>query len=418
MIKKRYEFKLTMLLMAPLLTTILNIPVTAAFGDLDTTYSSDGIFTDTFDFEPTGIARQSDGKMLIVGHVKYSGDPYDTLILRRYNSSGGLDTTFGWNSNALPYNTFGAGFALYVQSDGKIVVAGHHFTSPTISKGAVWRFNSNGSYDSGFGVNGRVLLGGQIGFSAIKGFRLSKTDPLDLYVLSSNKKVYCLQPNGSLKTSFGSGGSFTGSVDPTYPDALAVRSTGIYVSGRNSSTTAAISRHNLSGQVDLAFGTNGVADQDAFSSLNCQYAPPILGQTEENGGPIAFQSDGKIVTKVWHGVMGPQFIVGSVNILTRQNNADGSFDTGFSDSCSQGPLDWITPQTDSAGLLNVLTDDRIIESRRDNGGNDTIHRYTATGIPDGEFGVGPVYRLLTLSDGKIVVVTKIGGQVRLSRHLS
>lgn len=392
------------------------ISVQAAFGDLDSTYSSDGIFTDTLNFTPKGIARQSDGKMLIVGHIQYAGDTYRTLILRRYNSSGGLDTTFGWNSNAVPYNSFGDGLALYVQSDGKIVVAGQHFTSSTVWKGAVWRFNSNGSYDSGFGTNGRVLLGSQIAFYDVAGYRPSKTDPLDLYVVAWNKKVYCLQSNGSLKTSVGSGGSFTGTVEPTYPDALSVRSTGIYVSGRTNSTTAAISRHNLSGQVDTSFGTNGVFDEDAFTALGCQYSENLY-PGQEHSGPIAFQSTGKIVTKTWHQVTGSGIVFGSVTFLARLN-PNGGFDTGFSDTCSQGMLGWTVPPWETK-LLNVFSDNQIVEALRDSGGNFTIARYTESGLPDGSFATtSDVQRLLTLPDGKIVVLGLVGGQVRLSRHLS
>lgn len=398
------------------------ISVQAAFGDLDTTYSSDGIFTDTFKFTPRGIARQSDGKMLIVGYVQDAGDTY-TLILRRYNASGGRDTTFGWNSNAVPYNTFGLGNALYVQSDGKIVVAGDFSPSPGVWKGAVWRFNSNGSYDSGFGISGRVLLGSQMGFSDVAGYRALKTDPLDLYLVSSNKKVYCLQPNGSLKTSFGSAGSFTGTVEPTYPDPLSVRSTGIYVSGRTNEGTAAISRHNLSGQVDTGFGTNGVFDQDAFTSLGCQYSQANLGQTQEHHGPIAIQSSGKIVTKIWHKVILPQFLIeGSSSILARLN-PNGGFDTGFSDTCSQGLVGWTVPPWETK-LLNVFSDNRIVEALKDNSENYTIARYTEAGIPDGSFtAISNVERLLPLSDGKIVVVgivytAEFGMQVRITRHLS
>ncbi len=393
------------------------ISVQAAFGDLDTTYSSDGIFTDTLNFTPRGIARQADGKMLIVGYIQNPGDTY-TLILRRYNASGGLDTTFGWNSNALPYNSFGLGYALYVQSDGKIVVAGEFSPSPGVWKGAVWRFNSNGSYDSAFGTSGRVLLGNQMGFYDVAGYRALKTDPLDLYLVSSNKKVYCLQPNGSLKTSFGSGGSFTGTVEATYPDALSVRSTGIYVSGRTNQTTAAISRHNLSGQVDTGFGTNGVFDQDAFTSLGCQYSEPNLGQTQEHHGPIAFQSSGKIVTKTWHKVIEAPFLVeGSTSFLARLN-PNGGFDTGFSDTCSQSLVGWTVPPWETK-LLNVFPDNRIVEALRDSGGNYTIARYTESGIPDGSFvAISSVQRLLTVPDGKIVIVGIFGTQVRLTRHLS
>lgn len=79
---------------------------------------------------------------------------------------------FGWNSNALPYNTFGYGLSIYIQSDGKIVVAGMFKTSEQYWQPAVWRFNANGLYDTSFGINGRVLLNSSLNSAmAVAGYR-------------------------------------------------------------------------------------------------------------------------------------------------------------------------------------------------------------------------------------------------------
>lgn len=402
----------------------------AAFGDLDTTYSSDGMFTDTLEYSPTGVARQSDGKILIAGFIQHEGDIYRTFILRRYSASGGLDPSFGWNSNALPYNAYGDGIAIYVQSDDKIVVAGMFVISASSWKPAVWRFNPDGTYDSSFGTKGRVLLNSNdnAAFDVV-GFRASRADPLYLYVATTDNKVYCLNSNGTLKTSFGSGGSFTGSVDPTLPGALSVKSTGIYVSGRTNNFTSAVSRHNLNGQVDTTWGNNGVVDADAFTALSCQYDTPNLFQTtdpskiNEENGPAVFQSNGLPVIKVWRKVIEGQYLVeGSVSFLARLT-ANGSFDAGFNDSCSQGPLPWTSPVYDRK-LLNVFADNRLVEVTRDSSNHFFVRRYTATGLPDGSFEadlVNVVTRLLPLSDGRLVVVgTYDNGtdtKVRITRHL-
>src|SRR6185295_9692863 len=54
-------------------------------------------------------------------------------------------------------NTDDIAFAIAIQSDGKIVVAGHSDTGPTLSDFALARYNADGSLDSSFGVGGKVL---------------------------------------------------------------------------------------------------------------------------------------------------------------------------------------------------------------------------------------------------------------------
>jgi len=411
--------------------TSFSAEVRAAFGDLDTTYSSDGIFTDTLEFTPRAIKRQSDGKMLIAGHIQYSGDEFKTLILRRYNANGGLDASFGWNSNALPYNTFGYGLSIYIQSDGKIVVAGMFKTSEQYWQPAVWRFNANGLYDTSFGINGRVLLNSSLNSAmAVAGYRPSRTGPLYLYVSTSDKKVYCLKPNGTLETSFGTGGAFTGSVIPVESDALSVKSTGIYVSGRIDNFTAAISRHNFSGQPDTTWGSGGVVNTDAFTALACECDSPDLVQESdpftinEENGPAVFQTSGLPVIKVWRRMKQPQYlIVGSTSFIARLN-ANGSFDPGFNDSCSQGPLAWNVPVYDTK-LINVFADNRLVEVAIGDAGQQFVRRYTTTGLPDGSFeaaSIDDATQLLPLPDGRVVVVGIYydgpNSKIRITRHLS
>jgi uncharacterized delta-60 repeat protein len=69
------------------------------------------------------LSVQSDGKLIAVG--KAGSD----IALARYNTNGSIDVTFGVNGKVL--TSFGRGDAganaLIVQSDDKIVVAGYSF---------------------------------------------------------------------------------------------------------------------------------------------------------------------------------------------------------------------------------------------------------------------------------------------------
>jgi uncharacterized delta-60 repeat protein len=78
-------------------------------GLLDSSFSLDGRVT--FDFggsndNPFGLARQSDGKILVGGDSALSG--YSTFSLVRFDSAGNLDTTFG-SGGIVTTDVFGLG---------------------------------------------------------------------------------------------------------------------------------------------------------------------------------------------------------------------------------------------------------------------------------------------------------------------
>ena len=99
------------------------------------------------------VALQSDGKFLVTG---FDGLPGGGII-SRYNSNGSIDPSFGiFGSVGCP----SPASAVSVQGDGKIVVAGTLTdlrTSPGSQDLALFRYNTNGSVDDTFGTNGGVV---------------------------------------------------------------------------------------------------------------------------------------------------------------------------------------------------------------------------------------------------------------------
>lgn len=142
------------------LITFPAIDTNAAFGDPDLNFGYDGDSTDwALDYEPSAMARQNDGKIVVVGKRL---DPYFSvweLVVRRYLVNGSVDTAFGSYGSAVPYVISGKGVDVAIQPDGKIAVVG--IAPNRTIQTAVWRFNSNGSYDSTFGNFGRVLTWGE-----------------------------------------------------------------------------------------------------------------------------------------------------------------------------------------------------------------------------------------------------------------
>jgi len=140
-------------------TLLLSIAVSfAQDGSLDLSFSTDGrvvVSIGTFDGQASAIAVQSDGKILVAGH-SHNNSNYDFALVR-FNSDGTLDNSFG--SAGVVTTAIGTGDdkarAIALQSDGKIVVAGYSYTG-SIDAIAVARYNSNGSLDNTFDGNGML----------------------------------------------------------------------------------------------------------------------------------------------------------------------------------------------------------------------------------------------------------------------
>jgi uncharacterized delta-60 repeat protein len=127
-------------------------------GTLDTSFDGDGIVithNDAAPPSPTGspapqsarglaAALQADGKVLVTGDApETSGN----LALVRYNTDGSIDPEFG----LLVIQGGGTGSAIAVQPDGAIVIAGTTGTQVFLA-----RYHSSGSADQGFGDGGRL----------------------------------------------------------------------------------------------------------------------------------------------------------------------------------------------------------------------------------------------------------------------
>jgi uncharacterized delta-60 repeat protein len=138
-------------------------------GSLDTTFGISGQAACAASADT--IAIQSDGKIVVAGGItsqlQINGGFIDNQTgfgLVRYNSNGRIDTTFGKAGgvisgfgNTLPK---GSAFALAIQSNGDIVVAGQAGAASgngfASSSFALARYTNAGKLDGTFGTNGTV----------------------------------------------------------------------------------------------------------------------------------------------------------------------------------------------------------------------------------------------------------------------
>lgn len=127
-------------------------------GSLDTSFDGDGKFTSAIglggDFA-SGVVVQPDGKIVVVGKT-HNGSNNDFALLR-INANGSLDNSFDFN--AISLTGFGSGndepTDVAIQSDGKLVVSGFS-NNGTNDDFALARFNTDGSLDTSFSGDGRL----------------------------------------------------------------------------------------------------------------------------------------------------------------------------------------------------------------------------------------------------------------------
>lgn len=182
-------------------------------GSLDTGFGTGGVVlydNGTRNDYGRGIALQADGKIVVT--ARSTGDGTSQALMLRYESDGTPDAMFGVNG-VVVYESGGGndGFRdLALQSDGKIVVAGYTRTALGFEI-LTARFSADGTLDNSFGINGIVRYDGGNGSAGARGIAIL---PLGKIIVSGSNHngsdldvvVLMYQPDGSPDSGFGSDG--------------------------------------------------------------------------------------------------------------------------------------------------------------------------------------------------------------------
>jgi uncharacterized delta-60 repeat protein len=226
-------------------------------GDLDTSFAGSG--KTTIDFGGTDAARvvlvQTNAKIVVAG----GGAAASSFCVARLRSNGALDTTFGSGGKRV-IDFGGANESVYgaaLQPDGKIVVAGD-----SDLRVAVARLNPNGSLDTTFSTGGKKIFS----WGALSRASAVLVAPNGKILLAGfsgpeggNIQVARLKANGALDTTFGTGGKAM--VDFGGDDfglAIARQANGrILVAGRSSAGGAVVARLRATGTLDPDFDGDG-----------------------------------------------------------------------------------------------------------------------------------------------------------------
>ena len=269
-------------------------------GTLDTTFSTDGMLTTDFNGDwdyGYAVAVQTDGKIIVAGTSTNSSSGED-FTLARYNSDGTLDTTFS-TDGMVTTDFFGdsdGGYAIALQPDGKIVVAGNAYDAGWYRDHfALARYNSDGTLDTTFGGDGKVAIEISIYGDQVRAVILQPDGKIVLAGYSNtryagwNFALARFTSTGSLDTTFGSGGIVTTSIgtdsDRAYAVALQpdgkIVMTGYSYNDINGQVIPLV-RYTSAGTLDATFGVNGIVTFD-------------FGGEWDSGNALAIQPDGKII---------------------------------------------------------------------------------------------------------------------------
>ncbi len=254
------------------------------------------------------MALQPDGKMVIGGDfTTYNGITANKLA--RINIDGTFDNSFNTNGTGVEGSAWSTDIAtIFIQSDGKIIIAGFFFSYNDVPRNLFARLNVNGSLDMDFNssvvlsangaiatvalqTDGKILIGGE--FTAYYGI--------------SRKGIARINTNGSLDRSFNpvlKSGARSEKII-IQPDGKILVAYVLPLDYNTFVQPSGITRLNSDGSQDTTFNSNIV-----FSSYDGIFS-------------MVLQSDGKII------VGGAEHSNNKESNTVIRLNSDGSLDSTF-----------------------------------------------------------------------------------------
>jgi uncharacterized delta-60 repeat protein len=279
-----------------------------------------------------GAAVLPDGKILVAGSTPRTNDA--AFAVARLNGDGTLDTNFGAGGSGVQFIDFSSpGTAVFAElndlviqsigdNDYQIVLAGYDNAT---NSGVVARLNSNGTPDTSFAGDGKLLLPDLVGIGEV-------ALQSDKILLDGSNFLVRLNNNGSPDPTFhyvGVGNTLGIGALTAQPDGKIVvcLSSGLFDGGGK----IVVQRLNSDGSLDAGFGDSGQelidfnSDFTLTGDLNAevpggaaallqeqqrfsQDGYTFVGQEKIDAGAkaVAVQPDGKIVVA---GFAGPELLI-------------------------------------------------------------------------------------------------------------
>jgi uncharacterized delta-60 repeat protein len=235
--------------------------------------------------QASGVVVTPSGDVVAVGNRFFTPPDFTgRMVVRWVLSSGAPKPSFGTNGFLVvefPGDPNSRGNAIAVQTDGKVIVAGH-----AGGQAALVRFDADGALDPSFGTGGRVLWACP-GVCAVHGVTVQPDGRIVALATNSGDFVARFLPDGTFDPSFGTAGVAT--LPPSWdlwPTAIAVRDERIFVAGivgTLPATDFAAARLLADGTPDTAFGGDGLA---TFPLADTQSFPAGSLVAQEGGAVV------------------------------------------------------------------------------------------------------------------------------------
>ena len=363
----------------------------AAEGDLDSAFGAGGIaligIAKPYPAAATRPVSQPDGKIVLCDDIPDAGGAGEHFAVARFNANGSLDTGFGTDGRVVIDGGSETCLDVAVQSDGRIIVVGDYYADPAALPAGflVVRLNSDGSPDTSFGDG-----------------------------------------NGRTSVYFGASSSeYSAAV------GVRVRSDGrIVVAGPTSTTSLdkqfAVAQLLADGQLDMSFGSGGKA--------TVTFDDVVGMAVKDHPTSLALDREGRIVIGGFSYTTTP---VGPARFAVARLAPDGSSDATFGDGGrATVAFSTIPEESDVASDMVVQRDGRIIIAGRANlavagleNADMAIARLQDDGALDPTFGGGRVRvafdadgvstdvanAVAVQDDGRIVLAGHSGAHPALAR---
>ena len=416
-------------------------PASATPGAIDVTFGGGGALRTnlggTYDWA-YATAVQPDGRILAAG-VSNANGTHD-FALARYTTTQTLDSTFG--DGGVVLTDFGKSYdwayALALQRDGKIVVAGVSDASGS-KDFALARFHPNGVLDQDFG-NGGLVTQGMRSLTAdiIRGIAIQPDGKIvaggssfeDVVTVGPNSDFMVARylPDGSNDLSFGIGGVMAtdfGRSSFDQPHALALQPDGKVVLGGYTNDgdgpgvlfgadQLALARYTSNGMLDPTFGHGGTVVFDG-------------GSLDERILALVIAPDG--------GLLAGGYVNGEKrgDLLLAKLRPDGSLLSGFGTTAKGLSINDLGTHSERVSSLVVQPDGKVVAGGQTavaHNADFAVFRYTADGAFDeafGQAGVGSfdfdgredrVQAVALQADGKILAVGHSEADFALARFNS
>lgn len=321
------------------------------------------------------VAIQTDGKIVIGGSGKEQTTFSQQFLLIRLNITGSLDSTFG--NDGVVYTNPGYRFSsiqrIIAKPNGKILVCGFDDPrTPTYSiRMCLGQYNSNGTLDSSFGINGIANIvtpyidtrSYAMVFTSQNKILLAGRVCLDGNCQNADFAIVRFLNNGLVDSTFGTNGLVSANVIDSVDGgcSVAIQSDDKIVMAGFGNSSLGMIRYKPDGITDSTFGINGkvLMNGVAFPQIHILSNGKILVTTTESHVP---------------GTPG--------NFKLIEYNNDGTINNGFGNI---GTVVTTLPGINASGQTSLIqTDGKIVVA-----GNTTINsksnfviaRYNLTTLP-------------------------------------